>query len=71
MHRLSRVRNRNKGSFPDLHSQSVQQIIADFCEAIASAESLRKKGEPFAYPYRKPRYRQVIFTADEPSPDES
>jgi putative transposase len=62
MHRLSRVRNRNKGSFPDLHSQSVQQIIADFCEAIASAESLRKKGEPFAYPYRKPRYRQVIFT---------
>jgi putative transposase len=51
-----------KGLFPDLHSQSVQQIIADFCEAIASAESLRRKGEPFEYPHQKPRYRQVIFT---------
>ena len=51
-----------KGLFPDLHSQSVQQIVADFCEAIASAEALRKKGEPFGYPHEKPKYRQVIFT---------
>jgi hypothetical protein len=51
-----------KGLFPDLHSQSVQQIVADFCEAIASAEALRRKGEPFRYPHRKTTYRQVIFT---------
>ena len=51
-----------KRQFPDLHSQSVQQTIADFCEAIASAESLRKRGEAFHYPHRKTRYRQVIFT---------
>jgi putative transposase len=51
-----------KRQFPDLHSQSAQQIVADFCEAIASAESLRKRGEAYEYPHKKPRYRQVIFT---------
>ena len=51
-----------KRQFPGLHSQSVQQIIADFCEAITAAESLRRHGEPFAYPQKKPKYRQVIFT---------
>jgi putative transposase len=51
-----------KGVFANLHSQSVQQIVADFCEAVASAESLRKNGQPFRYPYYKPKYRQVIFT---------
>jgi putative transposase len=51
-----------KGLFPGLHSQSVQQTVGDFCEAIASAEVLRKKGEPFEYPHRKTTYRQVIFT---------
>jgi hypothetical protein len=51
-----------KRQFPDLHSQSAQQTVADFCDAIASAELLRKKGEPFAYPHQKTRYRQVIFT---------
>lgn len=51
-----------KRQFPALHSQSAQQIVADFCEAIASAESLRKHEEPYAYPHKKPRYRQVIFT---------
>src|SRR5712691_8590393 len=51
-----------KRQFPALHSQSAQQIVADFCEAITSAESLRKHGEPYAYPHKKPRYRQVIFT---------
>lgn len=35
-----------KRQFPALHSQSAQQIVADFCEAIASAEALRKHGEP-------------------------
>ena len=51
-----------KQQFPDLHSQSAQQIVADFCEAIASAASLRTHGEPYEYPHKKPRYRQVIFT---------
>src|SRR6266568_5792411 len=44
-----------KRQFPGLHSQSVQQIIADFCEVITSAESLRRHGEPFAYPQKKPK----------------
>ena len=51
-----------KRQFPALHSQSAQQLVADFCEAIASAELLRKHGKPYAYPHKKPRYRQVIFT---------
>jgi hypothetical protein len=51
-----------KRQFPDLHSQSAQQILADFCEAIASAESLRKHGEPYEHPHKRTRYRQVIFT---------
>jgi len=55
-----------KGLFPDLHSQSAQQIVADFCEAITSAESLRKKGDPCCYPHRKTLYRQVLFTNQAP-----
>jgi len=51
-----------KRQFPALHSQSAQQIVADFCEAIASAEALRKHGAPYEYPHKKSRYRQVIFT---------
>ncbi len=51
-----------KRQFPCLHSQSAQQIVGDFCEAIASAETLRKHGEPYDYPHKKPRYHQVIFT---------
>jgi transposase len=51
-----------KRQFPNLHSQSAQQTVADFCEAIASAESLRKQGESYEYPHKKPKYRQVIFT---------
>ena len=55
-----------KGLFPGLHSQSVQQIVADFCEAVASAESLRQRGEPYEYPHRKTTYRQVLFTNQAP-----
>ena len=55
-----------RGLFPGLHSQSAQQIVADFCEAITSAESLRKKGDPFCYPHRKTLYRQVLFTNQAP-----
>ncbi len=52
-----------KRKFPALHSQSVQQIIADFCEAVDSARQLRKNGHPEArYPWRYCRYRDVIFT---------
>ena len=55
-----------KGLFPGLHSQSAQMILHDFCEAVASAESLRKEGEPFEYPYRKTTYRQVLFSNQSP-----
>lgn len=52
-----------KGRFPSLHSQSVQQTIADFCEAVQSTTELRRNGQSDArYPFRKPKYRQVIFT---------
>jgi hypothetical protein len=51
-----------KGLFPGLHSQSVQQIVADFGEAIASADALRRKGAPCEYPHRTTTYRPVIFT---------
>ena len=55
-----------KGLFPGLHSQSVQMILDDFLEAIASAESLRKRGEPYEYPMRKTTYRQVLFSNQAP-----
>jgi len=52
-----------KGKFPNLHSQSVQQIIADFCEAVHSARQLRQNGHRDArYPWRYCRYRDIIFT---------
>lgn len=51
-----------KGLYPNMHSQSVQQIIADFCEAVESARLLRKTTPDARYPWRKPRYKTVIFT---------
>src|SRR5208282_5806415 len=63
---IFRRRSKVFGLFPGLHSQSTQQIVADFCEAITSAESLRKKGDPFCYPHRKTLYRQVLFTNQAP-----
>src|SRR5438876_11372648 len=52
-----------KGRYPALHSQTVQQLIADFCEAVNSARALRKHGQAEArYPFRKPRYHDVIYT---------
>jgi putative transposase len=51
-----------KGLYPNLHSQSVQQIIADFCEAVESARQLRRTNPNARYPWRKPRYKSVIFT---------
>ncbi|MFL5803450.1 MAG: RNA-guided endonuclease InsQ/TnpB family protein [Roseiflexaceae bacterium] len=52
-----------KRKYPNLHSQSVQQIIAEFCEAVEATRQLRKNGQLEAcYPWRKMRYRDVIYT---------
>jgi putative transposase len=52
-----------KGRFPSLHSQSVQQTVADFCEAALATTVLRHGARPDArYPFRKPKYRCAIFT---------
>jgi predicted RNA-binding Zn-ribbon protein involved in translation (DUF1610 family) len=50
-----------KRQFPCLDSQSAPPVVADDCQAIAWAESLRKHGEPYAYPHPKLRHRQVLF----------
>jgi hypothetical protein len=52
-----------KGRYPGLSTQSTQQIIGEFCEAVASARPLRRQGHPEArYPWRMPRYRDVVYT---------
>ena len=52
-----------KGRYPGLHSQSVQQIIGEFCEAVTSAYRLRRNGQADAkYPWRRDTYRDVIYT---------
>ncbi len=54
---------RAKNRFPNLHSQSVQQTVADFCEAVTSTTALRSASRPDArYPFKKLKYRCVIFT---------
>jgi hypothetical protein len=47
-------------------SQSAQRILHDLCEAVASAESLRRRGEPFESPHRETTYRQVLFSNQAP-----
>lgn len=52
-----------KGRYPGLSAQAVQQIIAEFCEAVNATRQLRNNGHPEArYPWRKPRYRDVVYT---------
>lgn len=52
-----------KGKYPNLVAQSVQQIIAEFCEAVDSAAALRKKGGDNAkFPWRKTKYRDITYT---------
>lgn len=60
-----------KGKFPGLHSQSVQQTIAEFLEAVDSTrqkrKNLKEKGdtaglEQARYPWKSSRYRSVTFT---------
>lgn len=52
-----------KNRYPNLHSQTIQQVIEEFLEAVRSISSLRKKGHPEArYPWRKERYRDIPYT---------
>ena len=52
-----------KRRYSGLYSQSVQQIIAEFCEAVNSCRQLRKNGQPEAkYPWRKDKFRDVVYT---------
>lgn len=52
-----------KGRYPGLSAQSVQQIIGEFCEAAHSTRQLRRNGHDAArYPWKKPRYRDVVYT---------
>src|SRR2546430_1373011 len=72
-HRLRRLRWRwpskarwqkwAKGRYPGLSAQAVQQIIGEFCEAVNATRQLRKNGYAEArYPWKKPRYRDVVYT---------
>jgi len=60
-----------KGKFPGMHSQSVQQTIAEFLEAVESTRQKRKnlrdagkleQLEQARYPWKTARYRDVTFT---------
>jgi len=52
-----------KRRYPLLHSQSVQQIIAEFDEALRSTMQLRKNGHVEAnYPRKLLHYRDVPYT---------
>ncbi|HBY96176.1 MAG TPA: hypothetical protein DEP84_19850, partial [Chloroflexi bacterium] len=49
--------------YPNLSAQSAQQIIVEFCEAVNATRQLRKNGDTEArYPWRKPCYRDVVYT---------
>src|SRR5919197_4267401 len=52
-----------RGRYPGLSAQTTQQIIGEFCEAVNATRQLRKNGHPEArYPWRTPRYRDVVYT---------
>jgi putative transposase len=52
-----------KRRFPLLHSQSVQQIIAEFDEALRSTMQLRRNGVAEArYPWKMLHYRDITYT---------
>lgn len=49
--------------FPHLHSQSVQQLIKEFLEAVNATRQLRKNGHTEAnYPWKWYHYRDIIYT---------
>ncbi|MEO8397157.1 MAG: transposase, partial [Chloroflexota bacterium] len=52
-----------KRRYPLLHSQSVQQIIAEFDEAVRSTIQRRRNGASEAhYPWKLLRYRDITYT---------
>jgi putative transposase len=52
-----------KGKYPNINSQSAQQIIYEFVEALNSITALRKKGHTESeYPCKIKKYRDVIYT---------
>ena len=51
-----------KGKYPNLMAQSVQQIINEFSEAVQATTMARKAGLTSKYPWRKSKYRDVIYT---------
>lgn len=52
-----------KRKYPGLSAQAAQQIIGEFCEAVDAIRSLRRNGhEEARYPWRKPHYRDVVYT---------
>jgi putative transposase len=49
--------------YPHLHSQSVQQLISEFLEAVKGCLELRKAGDKEArFPWKQRRFRDVPFT---------
>ncbi len=49
--------------FPNLHSQSVQQSIKEFLEAVNATRQLRRNGHAAAnYPWKSLHYRDIIYT---------
>jgi putative transposase len=52
-----------KRRYPLLHSQSVQQIVAEFDEALRSTMQLRRNGVAEArYPWKLLHYRDITYT---------
>jgi putative transposase len=51
-----------KRRYPGLSAQSAQQIVGEFCEAVHSALQLRKHGHDTRFPWRRLRYRDVVYT---------
>jgi putative transposase len=51
------------GRYPGISAQSAQQIIGEFCEAVASCRQLQQSVQAEArYPWRLPRYHDVVYT---------
>jgi len=52
-----------KGKYRGLSAQAVQQIVGEFQEAVNATRQLRTKGHDEArYPWKRPRYRDVVYT---------
>ena len=52
-----------RGRYPGISAQSTQQLIGEFCAAADSCRQLRRNGQTEArYPWRKPRYHDVVYT---------